>query len=508
MAESMNVIQAARVFPVVLAETVEPFRVVRELAAGFAESKATVVVWDHLRGVQPFPTWDCTTRAGDRASGLSDAVNYLNQQMAEQESLKKAGRAKEIKPAVLLAINPHLLWGNRQATAAIVQSILDSIRAWSGALCRFVAIVPPGATYPEEWARYVKVVSYPLPNIELLAATIRDNLKEHKLPKSDDEVLRLAHAAQGLTLFEVGSACAVSITLYKDILVDVLAEQKAQMIRQTAGVEWVRSEFTFASLVGLGFLKDHMLRTARKPHSKGVLLVGPPGTGKTTVAYALGNELGLPVLQINMEEIKGGIVGESQRNLRRALDVAEAFGECIVVFDEIEKGMAGFGAGPVIDGGGAVAQQVGSMLMKWLIDRPQGIYTVATCNDFSALPGALIRAGRWDSIVLIGLPTPEQRDAIATLYAARYEVALEPRPDADGWTGAEIESAYRLAYLRDEPDTTTSSRMVVPWIRVKRNEAEALYAWAAGVAVPAEGPEETMSLETVLRDDVRAIAQF
>jgi SpoVK/Ycf46/Vps4 family AAA+-type ATPase len=116
-----------------------------------------------------------------------------------------------------------------------------------------------------------------------------------------------------------------------------------------------------------------------------------------------------------------------------------------------------------------------------------GVYVVATCNDIEKLPPEFIRAERWDAIWFFDLPASDERDEIARLYAAEYDVPLDPRPDESGWTGAEIKTAYRLAAVLNVT-AKEAAQYVVPLANTMREKIQELRDWAAGRCVQASEP--------------------
>ena len=112
------------------------------------------------------------------------------------------------------------------------------------------------------------------------------------------------------------------------------------------------------------------------------------------------------------------------------------------------------------------------------------MYVVATSNDINKLPPEFTRAERWDAIFFFDVPAAEEREEIAKLYARKFNVPLEPRPDEQGWTGAEIATAYRLAAMMNTT-AKDAARFVVPLTRTMGEQIAALREWARGRCVPA-----------------------
>jgi SpoVK/Ycf46/Vps4 family AAA+-type ATPase len=109
-----------------------------------------------------------------------------------------------------------------------------------------------------------------------------------------------------------------------------------------------RGSESFQQLGGLENLKAFCLRAMRRqgegqPNNRprGVLLLSPPGCGKSQFAKALGNETGRPTVVLDVGALLGSLVGQSESNVRAALKLADAMAPCVLFADEIEKALAG-----------------------------------------------------------------------------------------------------------------------------------------------------------------------
>ena len=129
---------------------------------------------------------------------------------------------------------------------------------------------------------------------------------------------------------------------------------------------------------------------------KGVLLVGVQGCGKSLCAKAVAREWGLPLLKLEPGARYDKYVGETERNFRRAVRLAERVAPAVLWIDELEKA---FAAGGGADGG--LSGRLLGSLLSWLQERQSGVFVVATANDVGALPPELVRKGRFDEIFFV-----------------------------------------------------------------------------------------------------------
>jgi hypothetical protein len=228
---------------------------------------------------------------------------------------------------------------------------------------------------------------------------------------------------------------------------------------------------------------------------RGILLTGVPGCGKSLVAKTLAATWGRPLLLLDPARIFRKYVGESEQRLEAALRTAAAMAPAVLWVDEIEKGFASGGEAD----GGVSARLLGTFL-RWMQDRPDGVFLVATANDVSALPPEFLRKGRFDEVFFVDLPGPDARRAVfeIQLAARRHDPArfdLDSLAAAtEGFSGAEIEAVVVGALYRAfaastdlaSADLLAESAAVVPLSVSRAEEISALRAWAAERAVPAD----------------------
>lgn len=175
----------------------------------------------------------------------------------------------------------------------------------------------------------------------------------------------------------------------------------------------------------------------------------------------------------------GSKVGESERNISRALKLAEAVSPCVLWIDEIEKGLSGMGSSDKSDAG--TLSRVVQELLTWLSDKEAPVFVVATANNINGLSPEMTRAGRFDEIFYVSLPHESERADIFTIHLKKrgYDVvvsATEPHhlSSADVhvlaerttlFSGAEIEQviseAGRRAYALYRKGKRTDYHMTV-----------------------------------------------
>jgi SpoVK/Ycf46/Vps4 family AAA+-type ATPase len=181
---------------------------------------------------------------------------------------------------------------------------------------------------------------------------------------------------------------------------------------------------------------------------KGVMIVGMPGCGKSMTAKATATLFNLPLLKLDMGSLMGKYVGESEGNMRRALQVAEAVSPCVLWVDEVEKAFVGIGSG---GNGSEVATRLFGYFLTWMQEKTKQVFVIATANDISALPPELLRKGRFDEIFYVDFPKEAERTEIFRVHLERRKkmnarIQLDRLAKATThYSGADIESIVKEA---------------------------------------------------------------
>ncbi len=160
--------------------------------------------------------------------------------------------------------------------------------------------------------------------------------------------------------------------------------------------------------------------SSKRVNARGLLLLGVPGTGKSAFAKALGKETGRPTLCLDIAALMGSLVGQTESNIRQALQTADAMAPAILFIDELEKGLAGAASGGRGDSG--VSSRLFGTLLTWLNDHESNIFTIATCNDIKQLPPEFSRAERFDAIMFLDLPGKAERASIWAICRSEYAI--------------------------------------------------------------------------------------
>jgi hypothetical protein len=390
--------------------------------------------------------------------------------------------------ALLVLVNFHRFLQSTEVIQALARQLTSGKQNRT-----FIVILAPLVQIPIELDKLFVVVEHPLPSREQLAAIAQGiATAEGELP-SGSELTRLLDAAAGLTRYEAENAFSLSLVRHQALQIETLWELKSQTLKNSGLVQLHRGDEQFEQLGGLDSLKAFCKRALRRSASgntsvrpRGVLLLSPPGCGKSQFCKALGNETGRPTLVLDVGNLLGSLVGQSEANIRQALRMIDAMAPAVCFLDEIEKAFSGVAASGQTDSG--VSARLFGSFLTWLNDHESDVFVVATANDITKLPPEFSRAERFDGVFFLDLPDSDQRRAIWQIYLAQYQMdATQLLPADDLWTGAEIKACCRLAALLDLP-LVAAAQNIVPVAQTSAESVERLRQWAARRCLSADRP--------------------
>ncbi len=372
----------------------------------------------------------------------------------------------------------------------------------------FICILSPVVQIPVELTKLITVIEHDLPDRDQLQAIAASVATEPGEMPREAELEKLLDAAAGLTRLESENAFSLSLLRHGKLTPEAIWELKTAALKASGLITLHQGTECFADLGGLEALKSFCTKALASRHAvarpRGILLLGPPGTGKSQFAKALGNEVGRPTLVLDVGSLMASYVGQTEANVRQALKIADAMAPAVIFCDELDKSLAGASSSGQTDSG--VSARMFGTFLTWLSDHSSQVFVVATCNDISKLPPEFSRAERFDGIFFIDTPGSAQKQLIWPIYLDRYQIdARDTRPQDRDWSGAEIASCCRLAALLDL-SLKEAARNVVPVAVTAAEQLEKLRSWASGRCLDANrggiytaGAAEPRSARRVVR---------
>lgn len=444
----------------------------REIAQMCSEKNWRLATWDVEQGLR-LPGRNTTADAG--GSDPLAAIRSINA-LANADS-----------SAILVLVNFHRFLQSAEVVQALARQVTLGKQNRT-----FLVVLSPIVNIPVEIEKLFAVIEHDLPSRQQIGEIARGVATEDGELPDGPELGRVLDAAAGLTHYEAENAFSLSLIRHQRIEPESIWELKAGMLKKSGLLTLHRGGERFADLGGLDPLKAFCLRAMRNQghrdplrRPKGVLLLSPPGCGKSQFCKALGNETGRPTLVLDVGGLLGSLVGQSEANIRQALRIADAMAPCVLFVDELEKALSGVASSGQCDSG--VSARLFGTLLTWMSDHESDVFVVATSNDIGKLPPELSRAERFDGVWFLDLPSVQQRRSIWGIYLDLFKLdPHQPKPvDAD-FTGAEIRACCRLAALLDVP-LTEAARNVVPVARTAAESVERLRQWASGRCLSADG---------------------
>ncbi len=378
------------------------------------------------------------------------------------KALRFVLEAKKDERAVFILRDLHPFQKNPE----VVRLIRDVCRQNKETL-KTVFVISPILAIPPECDKEIAVVEYPLPELSEISG-ILDHVcgmvKDKPLPVGQERE-HIVEAALGLTADEAENVFAKSLVQTGTFDIDVILSEKERIVRKSGVLEFFRTHEKMDNIGGLDALKSWLkkrqtafseeARAFGLPRPKGILMIGIPGGGKSLTAKAVGASWRLPLLRLDVGKVFAGIVGSSEENMRRAIQMAEAVAPSILWVDELEKGFSGTGSSNNSDGG--TAARVFGSFITWLQEKTSPVFVIATANNVDELPPEMMRKGRFDEIFFVDLPSPPERREIFQIHLKQRgrdpaQFDLDKLAEkSDGMTGAEIEQVV-VSALFDEYD--------------------------------------------------------
>lgn len=490
-------------YPIISILTWEEGRVVTEIRRIADGRQKKVYEWSITTGLVPAGTSIQSQK--NRDSSTKDPLVALDNVISD------------VEPAIYIFKDFHhfLTPGN----IAVIRRLREIAHELKNSY-KTIILVAPMSELPMDLEKDITVVDFDMPGkaeMDALLTKIQTDLggnSKISIDLNGDSRERLIKAALGLTLTEAENVFAKSIVMSHRLdgeQVNNIYAEKKQIIRKSGLLDYIEADNDLSSVGGMDMLKSWLEKRsvaftdeAREfglPSPRGILLLGIQGCGKSATAKAIGQLWNLPLLRFDVGRVFGSLVGSSEQNMRRAIQVAESVSPAILWIDEIDKAFARQGGSSSSDGG--TSSRVFGTFITWLAEKDKPVFVVATANDISALPPELMRKGRFDEIFFVDLPSLKEREEIFRIHLRKRRrdpgkfdlVLLSER--TEGFIGAEIEecvvsSLFDVFY--DKKELTTEALLTtigetVPLSKTMQEDIEKLRKWADGRARNSTSPE-------------------
>ncbi|KRW94258.1 hypothetical protein AQY21_20220 [Paracoccus sp. MKU1] len=459
--DQLNILDAAAV-GVILCRTREPHRVVEAVKAYAFSRQRDFFNWSLLYG------WETYSRTSPtdppKTDGNQNPVDALNKIGAVGPNPGEA-----MPNGFYTFMFPHFwLKDGVGQRVPMIFALKEYTRMFAVNKQRLIMVAPLGFTLPPEVSEDVVVLDFDAPSYAELMSEL-DGLmsslpKQPRLTKEDRD--RIVAAGMGMSQQEFVTAVSRAVVTHRhllpavpvDDLVDEVMKVKTEVVKRSEVLE-VMPTTNMSQVGGLDQLKEWVRKRSRCfsqdardygiEAPKGCGLFGPPGTGKSLSAKAIGHALGLPLIKFDVSRVFQSLVGQSEERVRAALKMLDAMAPCVVLLDEIDKAFQRSSGG---DSG--VSQRVLGAILTHMQETEAPIFWVFSANRVDNLPPELLRKGRLDEIFAVTVPDEGERLEILKIHlrkrghnpdtVANLQIAAQK---SDGYVPAEIEQAVKDALI-------------------------------------------------------------
>ncbi|MDZ7970715.1 MAG: ATP-binding protein [Nostoc sp. DedSLP03] len=316
-------------------------------------------------------------------------------------------------------------------TAEWIKSALINLKLDNRNSNRTAILLGPNASLSSEITAFVPTITQELPTVEEIS-----NYLQGVLPKnySEKEIHEIALAAVGMYLadIEYGISWATASCTKAQELTKKLSLYKTDLLRRVYNIEFLQPPAI--EVGGLDLMQEsfktykRLLTPLAKAYNlrlpKGILLIGPPGTGKSHSAKACSQRLGIPMIVLEWGSFRSyGNMAEYK--LKNLLALVDRINRVILYLDDFDKGFT-------LDDD--LSRRLAGMLLTWMQERKSDVLIIASANNIEWLPPELTRSGRFDDIFKVDLPNNGERHSIFKIHLARFDYRFR---DRDGFSDEE-----------------------------------------------------------------------
>ena len=487
-------------------------------SAIFADTGSELVEWDIVNGFIKIPIQDKNIISTDTGEIVVNPADVIAKPLAHLQEMSGdfSDTADAPDCCFYVYINFHT-WFDNPVVVHHIQTYADLLPTTN----RRIIFITPDAPLPDNIADTMVSIRLDTPGqTELRKFSDDIILKTEDTPDLKDvDKTNICQAASGMTQSQFGFYFALGIVEnqakngqsdYLDSIVSTINLGKTDVVNKNdllelypiERIENVGGMHNIKSWVDKrkGCFTDEAKQFGVEP-PKGVVLVGPPGTGKSLVAKAVAGVLNVPLVRFDFGRVFNALVGSSEERIRTALRMVDSMAPCVLFCDEIDKGLGGIGG----SGDSGTSSRVLGTFLTWLQDNTNPVFTMVTANNITGLPPELLRRGRFDAIFSSSLPDDAERTEILRIQLRRRKYDLGDYSSADiekvirasnGYVGAEIESAVKDGIIEafsakrklSMNHIASELKAMAPLSKAYSKQIQEMTAWSKAFAIPASGP--------------------
>jgi AAA+ superfamily predicted ATPase len=452
--------------------------------------------------------WIWSIAGGVREGFLADSL-FIGDTETPAQGLLHFSDVKDNSVCVTLDLAEHL---NAGLTMRTLRNLIDCYEKNNNTLI----MIDTEDTLPGVVKSYARSFEISFPDENELKSIIRKTLQRFNRKKpievgiTPNGMATIIRNLRGLSRRQAERIIidtVINDQRFDDNDINTVIASKRRMIQQGGLLEYIEAPMNMSEIGGMRQLKKWLsqrketfgakaIEFGLEP-PKGIFMLGVQGAGKSLCAKAIATAWHQPLLKLDPGILYNSYIGQSEHNLRKALQQIEMMSPAILWIDEIEKGFAS-AASQSTDGG--LSKRLFGTLLTWMQERKAPVFVVATANDIAALPPELLRKGRFDEIFFIDLPKFAVRKEIFRIHLQKRKrdpekFDLDALAEAsEGFSGAEIEQAVLSALntaFADKKSLDTERILAAikfspPLSATLAEQVESLRQWAQGRCVPAD----------------------
>jgi len=326
-----------------------------------------------------------------------------------------------------------------------------------------IFIVSSKLKVPEELEDLITIFDIPLPDKSEIKNLIIDFKNTLEIEVDEDVINEIALSFKGLNEFQIKQILNLAYQDGGSLETEdkqLILSQKEQLIKKAGLLEMIQVNESIEDIGGLENLKEWLFRKEQIFNQldkairfgvdvpKGIMIVGMPGCGKSLTAKATAKLFEIPLVRLDVGRLLGKYIGESEDNMRKALQLSEAISPCVLWIDEIEKAFSGVGGS---GGGSDVTTRLFGQFLTWMQEKENTVFIVATANDISKIPPEFLRKGRFDELFFVDFPNAEERRKIIEIHLKKRGKwnkdldIISVVKITDGYNGADLEAIVKDA---------------------------------------------------------------
>lgn len=317
-------------------------------------------------------------------------------------------------------------------TSEWIKSALINLKLCNHKTNKTAILLGSNATVSSDIAPEVPTVIQQLPAIEEISSYLAQVLPNY----NHGDIHATANAGLGMYLADIDYGIRQASApgeIKPDELVEKLSAYKIDLFKRIYNIQFLQPPST--PIGGLELIQQafktykRLLSSLAKAYNlrlpKGILLIGPPGTGKSYSAKASSAQLGLPLIILEWGSFRSyGHLAEYK--LKNLLALVDRISRIILYLDDFDKGFAG---------DDDLSKRLAGMLLTWMQERTSEVLIIASANNIQWLPPELTRSGRFDEIFKVDLPNYGERHEIFKIHLARFDPRF--RNEGDGYSEEE-----------------------------------------------------------------------